>query len=526
MSSDSHVGGVPLVGGNSRAASPEDTVNILAAAKSAASSAASVAADADFNTTDANLSSSASHDGNAAMDASHNTEKNPLIRFVTYQFAENEVKALVQQRLSQAARSTKINGFRPGKVPLNVMQSRVGERYLLDVLGEKTGQQFNADAAAFAESERPAAAPRMIRPPHSQNGQYQVECSYEVMPSVEAPTFDKQKLRRPQLNIGDNEIDEMVERLRNGKKEYHETPRAAEKQDMVRVDCIVRRGDAVVEDVKDRPWHLDSPMIVSEVLQALVGAAASEKRQVQYTVPETHPDADMRGATLQMEIVVNAVLAPHLPELNDEFFAGFGVKEGGLAAFRIMVGEHLQTEVKHRIAATMRNRVMDILLRATPVFPLPQTLLMQEVSSIMQRTEADLEARGLSKSLAKLTEESAPRVYGQAMRHVTLGLIINAWREREKVSVGDDEIAARLNDIARDYEDPDEFKQRARADERALHSLHLSLLEDKVADWVAGRVQVVDVPVTLSQLLDGHLEENAAVDSDVAANDAAAKTPA
>lgn len=423
-------------------------------------------------------------------------DNNSLARHKIYTFATGDIDPLVSERLGRMSKTARINGFRPGHVPLRVMRQRWGGQCLSEILTEKANVRF-AEEAAQQTGERPATAPQLA-PITAGEGDYQVECRYEILPDIGAPDFSKQELRRPVLQVGEAEIDEMINRLRRDAGHYHEVARAARADDSVRVDFRALRGDEVAEEGKDRRWILDSPMLSREVSDGLLGAAAGDTREINIKHAEDHPDESSRGSEVQLQVKVHAVAELHQPELNEEFFARFGVAEGGEAAFRKMVGERLRNEVSERLRQSMHAQAMRALVVATPKFDLPRSLLQMEATSMYRQLRRDAQQRGLPEVSAQ-----AAQVYAEAAQRVTLGLIIAQWQRREKVEVKAEEITARLDFHAENYQDPQAFKTQARKNERTMHALRLEVIEHKAAEWVLSKVTVADEPLTLSQLLDG-----------------------
>ena len=438
---------------------------------------------------------------------------NPLARKVMYSFASAEIDALVGERLARIGKNARINGFRRGKIPMRIMQGRWGGQCLAEVLSEKAGAKFAEESAAM--TERPASSPNII-PAVSQSGEeYRVECRYEAMPQIAAPDLSGRKIRRPTLEIGDAEIDEMIARLRQDSADYAEVARKAQSGDRIEVDFCVRRGDAVLEEGKNRQWLLDSPAIKGEVTETLIGAGAGDSREIvlkpeerqaaetaNSDAPDIESSADNAAETPaedpRMEIQIRKVLEPQLPELNAEFFARFGV-QGGEDDFRKVVGERLKSEVAERARRGLHDQAMNALLAATPKFDLPRSLVRAEAGAMLSQMAREVRARGLPQAAARMT----PQMLSEAARRVALGLIIAGWREREKIEISDSDVEARLDELAGGYEDPAEFKTRAMRDENMMHALRLEMLERRAAEWVCERADTADEKTPLSQLLAG-----------------------
>ena len=403
-------------------------------------------------------------------------------------------------RLARIGKTARINGFRPGHVPLRVMQNRWGGRCLAEVLSEKAGARFAEESAKM--TERPASSPRVSPSAVAAEGGYRVECVYEALPEVAAPDLSTQKIRRPALEIGDAEIDEMIARLRRDAGEYAEVSRAAQADDCIFVDFRACRGDTTLEEGKNRRWILDSPLLKGEVADALLGAKAGDARDIVIADAAQSAGANSEetssGEEARMEVQINKVCELRLPELNEDFFARFGISEGE-AAFRKMVGERLRAEVAQRTHRSVHDQAMNALLAATPKFDLPRSLVQMEAASMLAQMQNEARARGLPQASAKM----APQMFAEAARRVALGLIVARWREREKIEIADADADARLDEIAGGYENPAEFKARALQDEKMMHALRLEILERRAAEWVCARADTSDEKVSLSQLLSG-----------------------
>ncbi|MGU9952167.1 MAG: trigger factor [Gammaproteobacteria bacterium WSBS_2016_MAG_OTU1] len=434
----------------------------------------------------------------AAENAENAPPKNPLAREVIYIFAAAEVDAAVDKQLMQIGKTARINGFRPGHVPMRVMRQRWGGQCRNDVLAEKSGERFNAEAPKM--TERPAVQPQFAPAVSDKDDEYRVMCRYEVMPEIAAPDLESQEILRPLLEVGEQQVDEMIEKLRRDSGHYHEVSRAAREEDSLQVDFEAFQGDELAESGKDRRWILDSPMLNGELAKQLIGAASGDSRTVTIKHPDTHPEESMRGVEVRMEIKINTVAELHLPELNDEFFARFGIAEGGESAFRVKVSEQLKTEVTRRLQQSMHTQSMNALIAATPKFDLPYSLVQSEAVTMYQRLQEEARQNGMP----EVSADVAPHIYSEASRRVALGLIIAKWQERENPQISEAEIHARLDELAADRDDGPAFKEKMQKNDQAMRALQLAAIEERVVKWVCERAKITDNPLTLSQLLDNH----------------------
>ena len=338
---------------------------------------------------------------------SENTAKtpppNPLARLATYRFVIGDIDRAVEGRLNAEGKRIKINGFRPGRAPLNVLKQRFGEKILHDTLLEKASASFQEEEKSA--DWRLAASPVMIPSMIAATGEgYTVECHYEILPDVMPPSFEKQELKRPLLPINDPEVGQMIEKLRRDCGIYQEVSRPAASMDTVIVDFKVFIGEELLEEGKERRWVVNSSMLRAEINEKLLGIAPDDKTEIEITYPEDHNEEKLRGQTARMEVHAKKIQEIVLPDLNEEFFTRFGVKEGGLPAFRDTVRQHLSREVDNRLRTALHERALNLLIVATPRFDLPQSMLRAELKSLFQQARQQHERMGMTAAQIKVED--------------------------------------------------------------------------------------------------------------------------
>jgi trigger factor len=336
-----------------------------------------------------------------------------------------------------------------------------------------------------------------------------VDCHYEAFPTIEAPTLDGRELRQGVLEIGEPEINQMIERLRRDAGHYHVVERAAQKNDQLQVNLQVWHDDELVGENAKRQWILGSPMLHGEITTTLSGIVKGETRDIRIKHDDNHPNEKMRGIEERLTVTVEEISELHMPEQNEEFFSRFGVTEGGEEAFRQLVDTRLHSEVKQRLNDYGREQTMNLLIQATPKFALPQSLVRAEMSNMYQQLQQNVKKQNLP-----IPPDALQNIYMQATRRVTLGLIMAEWQRRENQQVTEEEVNAILEEMADTYEDSQTFKTHAQQNARFMEGLRLSALEKKAVQWIQDRVTVVEEPLTLGQLL-GDVEEESPDDEKV-----------
>ena len=434
-----------------------------------------------------------------AVSTDANVSVNALIRQKEYEFSAETIDKSVNTMLSQQGRKANIKGFRPGKAPLSVLRRLFGKDMLERTLMGEAQRQFSEDMQSA--SERAAAAPFFSPSGVAVDNVYRVSCQYEVLPDVGAPDFSGKSLKIPTLSVGDAEVSEMIDILRRRHGKYVATTTPATAGHRVLVDFASTGGDdaTVVEEGKDRLLTLGDKHLRIEFNQALEGAQSGDVRSAELVVPDDHPNERLRGGTITTKITVKEVQVLEPAMLDNDFFSAMGVVEGGgEEKFREMVGKHLQREVSVRLRNFLQRRALDVLVAATPDFPLPEVLVYHESSGLLQRARQHWQQQGGDAIASSLRLEN---FVDEARRRVSLGLVLSAWQKRHSPDISDADKEARLDEIAEAYESPDAAKAQMRANPQQMEAVHLSVLEDKVTDWVRTQATSEEEKLSLAKLL-------------------------
>ena len=422
---------------------------------------------------------------------------NPLAREHMVSFDRAEMDAAVDAHLRKLQPQAEARGFRKGHVPMEFMRRHFGPKRLGEELTERAEKRFNEEKKNSDERiVGGVGSLRLVPAPPAENGDYRIRCGYEVFPEVGPPDFSDVRIQRPSVEIGEAEVDRMIERMRNERGQFVPVDRAAAENDMVVVDYQATERGARVDGASNRKWTLGSPQM-DAVSKALSGAKAGDVRALELKHGPDHPDPEWRGRRVRLRVSVKEVRELRLPELNDEFFALFGVKEGGMEGFRKSVREMIESESKRRVEMNVRERALNAFSLATPPFPLPRILVQAEAAALRHQDLESARQQGLPP--AAIGANAAQ--YAMAAAHrVRSGIVVDAWRKRENIAPAPEDVEARLEEIAPGYDDPEEFKTRARANPEIMGNIELQIIEDRAAQWAESQAEKVEQPLTMEQL--------------------------
>ncbi|MCM8595981.1 trigger factor [Accumulibacter sp.] len=409
-----------------------------------------------------------------------------------------ELDHLVDQRLRQIGRNMKMPGFRPGKVPPQIIRQQYGQQAHRDALGETLGRLFNE--AVVAHQLRVAGTPR-IEPKASDATHMEFSAIFEVYPEIALSDLGEVEIERPVLEVGPAQIDETIEILRKQRVRYQPVERPAASADRVSIDFAGTKDGQPFSggQGKDYRFVLGEGKMLSDFENAVIGTRAGESKSFEMTFPPEYFAKELAGQSVSFEISVNEVGEPVLPELDADFARSLGVADGDLDQMRSEIEDNLRREVRKRLQARITGQVMDALLQANS-FDVPAALVEKEIERLMELARADMEQRGMKvKDLPMQPEWFSD----QAKRRVSLGLILAEIVRLNELAAKPAQVRALVDEAAKSYEHPEEVVRWYYADPQRLSDIEGAAIESNVVDWVLGRVKVVDRPIAFAELM-GH----------------------
>jgi len=415
-----------------------------------------------------------------------------LERRMTIGVPAERIETEVTKRLQQTARRAKVAGFRPGKVPMSVIRQRYEDSARQEALGDLIQATFYE--AIVEQKLNPAGAPAVEPKSFEKGKDLEYVATFEVIPEIQVAGLDSIAIERLQAEVGDADVDNMLEILRKQNTRFEASDRAAENGDQLTIDFVGKVDGEVFAggSAKGTQLVLGSGRMIPGFEDALVGVKAGEERVITPTFPADYQNLDLAGKTAEFAVTVGAVAAPQLPELNDEFFALFGVKEGGLEGFRSEVRKNMQRELRQAIKSKVKNQVMEGLLAANPV-EVPKALIGNEVNRL--RVQAVQQFGGNIKPdqlPAELFEE-------QAKRRVSLGLLVAEVVKQFELKPDDARVREVIEEMASAYQEPEQVVAWYYKNDQQLNEVRSVVLEEQVVDTVLQKAKVTDKAVSYEE---------------------------
>ena len=424
-------------------------------------------------------------------------QANELERRVDLSIAIADVEKEMEQRLKRMGKNMKVPGFRPGKVPFNIVKQQHGDQARHEVLSEQLDRVFVETVTA--QQMRVAGYPRIEPKTTESTTHIEFSAVFEVYPEFTPGDLSTAEVERPVLEVTDAEVDKTLDILRKQRVSYSDANRAAAKEDRVVIDFLGKKDGVPFQggQASDYPFVLGQGMMLPDFENAVEGASAGDSKTFDLTFPADYHAADLAGQTVQFEVTVKQVQAPVLPALDAEFATSMGIADGDVTKMRSEIEANLKREVKRRIEGKLKDQVMEALIKANPI-SVPTSLVDMEIQRLMQAARQDMEQRGMKiKDMPIQPEWFAD----QAKRRVILGLILAEVVKTEKLQATPEQVRAMVEETAQSYEHPEEVIRWYYAQPQRLQEVEGVAIENNVVTWVLSKAKVSDKAAVFDELM-------------------------
>ncbi|MBK6867457.1 MAG: trigger factor [Burkholderiales bacterium] len=409
---------------------------------------------------------------------------------------QNEVNA----RLKKLARTVKMDGFRPGKVPMSVVARQYGYSVQYDVMNDKVGEAFFN--AANEANLRVAGQPTITEAEGAPEGQVAFDAVFEVFPEVKIGDLATAEIEKVSADVSDEAIDRTIDILRKQRRSFAQRAKdaAAEDGDRVTIDFAGTIDGEPFEGGKaeDFPFVVGEGQMLKEFEDAVRGMKLGENKTFPLGFPEDYHGKDVAGKTADFMVTVKKIEATHLPEVNEQLAKSLGVEDGTIDGLRADIRKNLEREVKFRLNQRNKQAVMDALV-AKAELDIPKSSVQAELDRMVQSARADLKARGI-KDVEKLPiPEDSFRP--QAEQRVRLGLVVAELVKAHELQAKPEQIKAQVEELAASYEKPDEVVRYYYADNRRLADVEAMVIENNVTEHVLGQAKVSEKTLGFDDLM-------------------------
>ena len=422
---------------------------------------------------------------------------NPLERRIDIAVAQAEIELEVAQQLKRIAKTAKMAGFRPGKVPMKMVAQMYGGEARSEAIGAALEKSFGQSVRA--QNLRVAGQPRIEPKAGATEGSMEFTAIFEVFPEFSISEVIDRELNKSVLTVTDAEVDQTIEVLRKQRTTYVAAARAAEKGDRLVIDFTGRKNGEEFDGGKatDYPVFVGGGMMLPDFEAALEGVSVGQEKVFDVQFPDDYHAKDLAGNKVQFTIQVKSVEMPKLPEIDADFARALGIADGDLAKMREEVTTNLEREVGKRLKNRVKEQAMNILVEANPI-DVPQSMVMAEAEQMAMAARKDLEGRGANLSSIPV---NASWFSEQASRRVKLGLIVAELVRAKDLLVKPEQVRAVVDDFAATFEDPKEVVRWYYSQPQRLAEAEALAMENNVVEWVLSNAKVTEKPVSFDELM-------------------------
>lgn len=422
-----------------------------------------------------------------------------LNRKVTLALPWEGIRAAVDKKLSQAQRKAKVQGFRPGKAPLKMVDAMYGADIRNEVLNDAVVKAFYD--MADAQKLRIAGFPRFQEVDNQDDENlFKIDAQFEVLPEVTVGDLSAQEVDKFSTEVTDVEVDKTIDILRGQRTRYNHVEREAKQGDRVIINFVGKIDGAEFEggSSQNYPFVLGQGQMLPEFEAGVEGLKEGESRDVEVSFPEDYHGKEVAGKTAVFTITLNNVSEATLPEVNEEFAKQLGIADGDVAKMREEVKKNVTREVTRRVNDKTKQAVMDALLAVTE-FDVPAALVQEETGRMMQDARQNFINQGFDAK--QLPELPADMFTEQATRRVKLGLILAQLVDENKLQPTDDDIRTIVAEFAESYEDPAEVIEWYMSDAERRQGPAALATEAKVVDFVLGKAKINDKALSFDEVM-------------------------
>ncbi len=420
-----------------------------------------------------------------------------LERRISISVPAESVDVEVKNRLRHIARTQRINGFRPGKVPPSVIQKRYGQSVRQEVAGEL--MQRNFVDAIVAEKINPAGRPNFVAKSNEEGKALEFEATFEVYPEIALSGLDAIKVEQPSVEVTDTDIDEMFVTLQNQHKTWKENKRKSKKGDKLTLDFTGRIDGEEFEGGKAEGFELElgESRMIPGFETDIIGMKAGDEKTITVTFPEDYHAENLKGKEAEFDIVVNKTEGSVVPDIDDEFAKLFGVEDGGVKALREEVSKNMTRELTQAVKAKVKEQVINGLLEAHDV-EIPASLIAQEVDVLrqqaMQRFAGQMDPKNMPELPADMFEE-------QAKKRVKTGLLLGEVIKVNELKVDENKVNELIASAASAYEDPKEVIEYYASNKELNQQMQNVALEEQAVEMLLASAKVTENKASFQDIM-------------------------
>ena len=422
-----------------------------------------------------------------------------LERNLTVSIPAEDIKSKVADKLKEISKQVKIKGFRPGRVPNNVLNNKFGKHARQEVLGEMMNSIIQ-DAVKEHELSI-AEAPQVTEAKDLDDGGYSFKAKLEVLPEIPEIDFSKVKVKNETAEVDDNDVDGMIAKLQKQKQEWKDSKAAIKKGDLVTIEYVAKKGKKNVhpEEGKEKMGILlGESGVPDELVSAIVGMKIEESKSEEIEFPEAFNVKPMAGQKLKIDFEVVSHKRGKLPKVDEEFVKSFGVDSGKEEDLRNEIADNLKRELKNVIQAKNKTAVLKALREEVKDLAISDKMIARESAALAHQSMEQARQMGIQNP----PHPDHKNFEGLAKERILNSLLISNIAKKQNVQVDYTKVREKIIEISQTFENPSEIVEYYYKTPELLSSIEGSVLENQVIDWVTANVDLSSKKVSFDKIME------------------------
>ena len=421
-----------------------------------------------------------------------------LERRLTVHVPEDEILGKVESKLRELCKQVRIAGFRPGRVPMSVVKQRYGKQVRQDIVGETI--QSSLQQAIQDESLRPASMPRLDTPADEfTSGDLEFSALIEVYPDLDTIDVSSLKLTRPEAEVAEGDVADMLQTLREQRKSWDVVERNAQEGDKVVIEYVAQTKDGrVPAEGKQKLAVIMGESDFDELEKAIAKIPPGEKKNVKLKFPKNFREPLLADKKVKLDLCVESVSEGSLPEVDEDFIKAFGIADGDIEILHQEIRANLERELEQAMTSMMKSQLIKRLTEAVPGLEVPLSIVKQEAASLAAQAAS---AQGMEPedSMSELFMEVAEgRVRG--------GLLLGELAQQNSIRIDGARVRKAIEKMASTYEQPTEVMQMYYGNQQLLQQVESAVMEEQVVDWVLENAKVTPQEMKFQEVIAGATE--------------------
>ena len=402
---------------------------------------------------------------------------NELTKNVNIEISKKILDQAIEEKLLIIGKKAKIKGFRPGKIPNSVLKKHYGSEAYQDAISDLLQKGYSE--AVNEGKFKPVSSPD-ITPLDGDDEHLKFSASFEVLPVIKLKNLDKITINKPEIEISDNDLDQMMEKLRKQKREWKKVSSKSKKGDQVNINFIGKLNSELFEggEGKDVPVVLGEGQMIPEFEKALFGLKASDKKSIKVKFPKEYHSKDLANKKVDFDLTVNSVSEEILPDLDKEFVKSLGIEDGILNKLKLDVKQNMEREVKQKITQDIKSQVMEGLLDKNKI-QIPNSMKHNEILNMQKESMRQMGIEDEKKM------PPAENFSDMAEKRVKIGLLVSQFIDDNSIKVDDDKVKERIREMCAGYQEPDAMIEQYMGNQQAMSQIQSIVLEEQAINLIS-----------------------------------------